>query len=297
MLTHLNASPLPPARVVILGARGFIAHALAASLQADGIEICVVASRDIDLSAPTAVGRLRALLRPEDALVMTAGLTPEKGLNAENLIKNVSMAEQLAQALAAVPCRHLIYISSESYYGWQQSPLAETLPPSPEELYGLMHVTRELIFAQVAQASHIPYAILRPAVIYGPGNTHNNYGPNRFIGSALAEGKIRLFGAGEETRDHVFIGDVTALVGLILRHRSIGVLNGSSGTFASFAEVAGLVAQLCGRNVTIEYQPRTVAITHRYSDPTELYRSFPQHRPATLEFGLQATLREMTLRG
>ena len=46
-------------------------------------------------------------------------------------------------------------------------------------------------------------AILRPTLIYGAGDPHNGYGPNRFRRLAATGKPIILFGEGEERRDHV----------------------------------------------------------------------------------------------
>jgi len=298
MLTHLNPSPLPPARVVILGARGFIARELAAALRAASIEVQAISSQEIDLSEPSAAGRLQSLLRADDAVVMTSALTPDKGKDTATLMKNLRMAEQVALALAARPTGHFVYISSDAVYDWRQPLISEETAPSATDLYSLMHIAREQILTAAAAAAKVPCCILRPCAIYGAGDSHNGYGPNRFIRSALADGKIRLFGAGDETRDHVFIGDVVAVLALALGHRSTGVLNAVSGASISFGELARRVAGLVGptdKPVAIESAPRSGPVTHRHFDPTALLRSFPLHRPTSLEFGLQKTWREMTI--
>lgn len=290
MLTHLNPSPAPPARVVILGASGFIASALAAKLGMAKIPVLAVSSRQIDLTAPGAGSPLAALLQPDDAIVMTSALTPDKGRDVATLMKNLRMAENVATALVAKPCAHFIYLSSDAVYDWRHPLISETTAPSPTDLYSTMHLTREQLLAAATSATRIPHAILRPCAVYGPGDTHNGYGPNRFARAAKGEGKIKIFGAGEETRDHVFIDDVTGIIELALRHRSIGVLNVVSGRSHTFANVATQVAILAG-NVVVESLPRgSGVITHRHFDCSALLRAFPGHRPTDLATGLTSLL-------
>jgi nucleoside-diphosphate-sugar epimerase len=291
MLTHLQPAPAKPARVVILGASGFIARALATKLSADQIPCLAVASRQIDLAAPDAGAKLAALLQPGDAVVMTAALTPDKGRDTATLMKNIRMAEQVAAALTVKPFAHLVYLSSDAVYDWRHPLVSESSAPSPTDLYSAMHLAREQALAAATAAAKVPYCILRPCAVYGPGDTHNGYGPNRFARTALAEGKIKLFGGGEETRDHVFIDDVVGVIGLALRHRSTGTLNLVSGRSAAFAEVAAMVAGLCPRPVVIETLPRNGAVTHRHFDATALLRAFPSHRPIPLVEGLPRLLR------
>jgi UDP-glucose 4-epimerase len=79
MLNHLNEKPINPARVVVLGARGFIGRALVAALQQAGIAVMPVSSADLDLTAEDAGDRLAAMLKPDDAVVLLSALTPDKG--------------------------------------------------------------------------------------------------------------------------------------------------------------------------------------------------------------------------
>ncbi len=286
MLTHLHATPEAPARVVILGANGFIPRALAASLAAEKIASVAVGSRHVDLTAPDAGSALAALLQPGDAVVMAAALTPDKGRDAATLMKNLRMAENVAAAIATRPVAHLIYLSSDAVYDWRQPLISEATSPSPTDLYSTMHLAREQVLATATAGARVPYCILRPCAVYGPGDTHNSYGPNRFARTALAEGKIKLFGGGEEMRDHVFIDDVSAIVRRALRHRSTGVLNVVSGTSAAFATVAAAIAGQCSQPVEIESLPRSGPITHRHFDCTAVFHAFPGHHPTSLAEGL-----------
>ena len=211
------------------------------------------------------------------------------------LMKNLRMAENVAAALSVKPVAHFIYLSSDAVYDWRHPLISEATAPSPTDLYSTMHLAREQVLAATTATIKVPYAILRPCAVYGPGDTHNSYGPNRFARTALAEGKIRLFGAGEETRDHVCIDDVVGIIALTLAHRSTGVLNVVSGRSATFAEVAAQVAALCPQPVAVESQPQGSPVTHRHFDATALRRAFPAHRSLALATGLGPLL--ASLRG
>lgn len=289
MMTHEFQEPRAPARVVILGANGFVPRALRARLERAAGPVTAIGSAELDLTDPAAGARLAGLLRPDDAVVMTSALTPEKGRDLTTLIKNLRMAEQVAAALAMQPCAQLAYISSDAVYDPRDALVNERTPTAPTDLYGLMHLSREMAFTQACAKASVPLCLLRPCAIYGAGDTHNSYGPNRFLRSARTEGKIRLFGRGEETRDHVHIDDVVELIWLVLQHRSRGVLNLTSGAGATFAEVARQVAALAGPAVAVELLPRSGPITHRSFDAAELRRAFPRHAPTGLAPGLART--------
>jgi len=272
MLTHHHTAPVAPARVVILGARGFLSRHLQTALKSHGTSFLAVPSNDIDLTRPDSAGRLAAIIRPDDAVVMLSTLTPEKGRDFNTLMLNLRMAENVCLCLAQARCAHFVYLSSDAVYDAHQIPLDEDSTREPVDLYGLMHTAREMMLASVLQRAEVPYCILRPTNIYGPGDTHNNYGPNRFVRSALGEGRITLFGKGEERRSQVYVDDAVNLIERVLLHRSRGILNIATRPAVSFRDAAEIVIQQHGQPVRIELAPRKLPVVHRPYKPTQIAR-------------------------
>jgi UDP-glucose 4-epimerase len=134
----------------------------------------------------------------------------------------------------------------------------------------------------------VPLVRLRPSLLFGPGDTHNGYGPNRFVRTALAGATIRLFGEGEEQRDHVFIADLARLVGEVLGRGSTGVLNVASGTSSSFREAAETAVELAGGAAAVEGSPRQNPITHRHFDTAAAQAALPGFAWSSLREGLEA---------
>ena len=294
MLTHQFAVAQKPARAVILGARGFISIALAQALERGRIACRPVGSHEVNLLDSSAVEKLGLILKPDDVMIVAAALTPDKGRDVATLMKNLRMAEQLCAVLARSGCAHVIYVSSDAVYDARSSLINEQSSCEPLDLYSLMHIARERMLAHACQVSKIPFAAVRPCAVYGAGDTHNSYGPNRFIRTALGEGNIRLFGEGEEQRDHIYVRDVAEILKLCVVHRSTGVLNAASGKAVSFGDVARLVISAAGRHVKLELQPRGGPITHCHFDITALIRAFPDFQPTALEAGIAASLADMS---
>ena len=286
MLTHLFAQPQKPSRVVVLGAKGFLARHLIELLNQEHIPCRAVGSAEVDLTASGAADALLAILEAQDALVVASALTPDKGRDPSTLMKNLRMAETLCAVPGAGACAHVVYISSDAVYDSRSSLINEQSSCEPADLYSLMHIAREKMLAYACQAGRIPYLVVRPCAVYGRGDTHNSYGPNRFLRTALADGKIRLFGRGEEQRDHLWVRDVAEIIRLCLVHRSTGVINAVSGKAVSFHDLAQRIATLAGRDVTLEFLARSGPITHRHFDISLLARAFPQFRPTPVEDGI-----------
>ncbi len=288
MLVHHHSQPAKPARVVVIGAGGFVGGAIVRRLGVERAPMLALTRAEVDLLAPDAAARLQALLRPDDSVVMVSGIAPAKTV--AMLMQNLRMAEALAASLAAQPVAHLLYVSSDAVYADDANPVTEGSPLAPSTLHGLMHAAREMMLRTACGAT--PFAALRPTLIYGAADPHNGYGPNRFRRQAAKGEPIAIFGEGEEKRDHVHVDDVARLAALIIAHRSSGALNAATGIATSFHDIARMVAgQFPG--ATIASQPRLGPrphLLHRFFDITGCYKSFPTFRYTKLGEGLARAL-------
>ncbi len=288
MLTHQNAEPKAPSRVVVLGPNGFIGRRLVAHFQGQGIPVASMGRDKVDLAAEDAAERLAAELQADDTIVFLSALTPDKGRGIPPFLANLRMAAAVCAAIERQPVGHVVYISSDAVYPFRSGLVNEESCAEPTDLYAAMHIARELMVKQAVKA---PVAILRPTLVYGAGDTHNSYGPNRFRRMAR-DGKITLFGEGEETRDHIFVDDVSALIGLVALHRSAGTLNLATGHSSSFGDLARRVAALFPTKVDVVGTPRQNPVTYRTFDVAALNRAFPQFQFTSLEKGLAAAQRD-----
>lgn len=293
MLLHAHVAPTKPTRVVILGAHGFLARELGRLLEENRIDCHRVSSSEANLTEPSAAGVLSGILLAGDSVVMTAALTPDKGRDSATLVKNLLMAESVGSALRQARCAHFVYISSDAVYDGRSPLINEDSSCEPTDLYSVMHIAREKILTQACRSAEIPLAILRPCAIFGAGDTHNSYGPNRFARTALTQRKITLFGDGEELRDHIYVDDVTRIIGLCLKQGSTGLLNLASGKSVSFAAVASSICSEIGTDIAVERLPRSAPVTHRHFDTTELVKSFPGFEFTQIESGIQKMIKDL----
>lgn len=290
MIAHYNPTPRKPERAVLLGAHGFIGAAIRRQLDSRGIPNLAPTSVDLDLSSASAAEKLAALIRSSDAVVMLAAITPDKGRDIATMMKNFAMMQSVCTAIGTSSCAHLVYFSSDAVYSSADSRVTEDTPPLPQDLYGAMHYTREVMARSLAK---VQVLVLRPTLIYGLEDTHNSYGPNRFRRAAQKDGKIMLFGGGEEMRDHIHVDDVAALTLRCLLHRSTGTLNVATGVSHSFHDVAQLVAKQFKSAVEIVGTPRANPVTHRHYDVTNTVKAFPDIRFIPLADGVARVHREM----
>jgi UDP-glucose 4-epimerase len=292
-MVHLNSGALNPRRVVLLGGSGFIGLRLSSMLSNDGTDVLCLGSKDLDLSAPSAVESLNHLLYSTDSIVFLSAITPDKGRDTDVFFKNLLMMKHLCEALKNKPVYHLVYFSSDAVYGQSQSFVNEDSLVAPQDLYGVMHFSREIMLSELGDT---PFMILRVTMVYGAGDTHSSYGPNRFFKTAERNGVINLFGCGEEMRDHIEINDVVKITKLCINMRSQGVLNLATGKSSSFKRVANIVADQFSNKIEVIENPRTTPITHRHYDITNLLRAFPLLSLTNIEDGVSSYRNNLVVR-
>jgi len=271
-------------RLVVIGASGFIGRGLAARAEASSWEVLGLSSADLDLTAEDAGGALAKLLRPTDHIVMLSALTPDRGRGIGTFCANMGMIRSLVSAVRETPVAHLVYLSSDAVYSFRQEEIDEDSPPEPVDLYGSMHLSRELALKEVVDADRL--ALVRMTMVYGAGDPHNSYGPNRLRRMAAKNGEIRLFGKGEETRDHLYIRDAVETIFRIAAERASGLINLASGEAVSYDDLARRIAALDPADVSVVHQERNNAITHRSFDTKRLCDLFPDLTFTSLDDGL-----------
>ena len=285
MLT-LNSSILTrPERVVVMGAGGFVGRASTDRLKAGGMSVVALTRKDVDLLAPDGSAKLGAQLTANTALVITSALAPVK--NTAMLLDNLRMMQAVIEAVKARPVAHLIYISSDAVYSDSDKPMTEASPAEPGSLHGVMHLTREVMLKN--ECPSIPLLFVRPTLIYGPGDPHNGYGPNRFMRLAQTGKDITLFGEGEERRDHIFIDDVAEIVCRCVLYRATGIVNAVSGKVTPFKEIGEMAAARFEPRVKVAGTPRIGVMPHngyRAFDISLLRKVFADFAPVNLAAGL-----------
>lgn len=285
-LQHAVQTPINPERVVILGAKGVIGKALQKVLEHNAIPLLALGREEIDLTSEGAEKKLTAYLNLTDTVVFLSTITPDKGRGNAAFMKNARMAEVACAAFEKVSPAHVVYLSSDTVYPLSEGVIDETTPAEPENLYGLMHLAREYMFRENLSS---PLACLRSTLVYSEEDTHNSYGPNRFRRMAKQDGVIRLFGNGEEKRDHIFVQDLAQLILHVIRYRSSGVLNLVTGRSISYADLANTVASFFDAPIEIQTSKRQNPITHRHYDPALIHKAFPFFSFTPLQEGLATT--------
>lgn len=163
---------------------------------------------------------------------------------------NVRGTRQLLADCAAAGIRRFVFFSSikaappvNNSAAQGESDLATEPPNTP---YGRSKLAAEQCVREWAAADSTRAAVIvRPAVVYGPGNTANLYA----LVDAIARGRFFLAGRNDNCKSLVAVGNVVAAVEHLVARMRPGVelfFLVDRETF-TVADIAGMVARALGR--------------------------------------------------
>lgn len=265
-------------RAVVLGATGFVGRNVAQSL-ADDPAWSVAAVRHrrpawahprldwiaADLTNEADVARA---LSGADVVVHAAAATAGAGANVADplalVVDNQVMNARVFAAAHRQGVKHLIWFSCSIMYGSSVRPQRETDfdPSAPLHPAYRGAGTTKVYFERMAEwyagLGKTKFTALRHSNVYGP---HDKYdlGRSHFFGATVTkvltarDGKIELWGSGEEGRDLLHIDDLVAAVRAAIDHQPgpFGLYNIGSGEAIPVARIAERIVAASGRKLDL----------------------------------------------
>ncbi len=211
-------------RVLVTGA-GCLGSAVVRRLRRDGVEVAVVdvsddhlGSLDAGVTGITAditdAAAMKRAATGVDAVVHTAALLDGPAELQERV--NVTGTTTVAEAAAEAGVERLVHVSSNAVYGISHTTdITEDMGPSPSaQTYSMTKAAGESEVERVAAATGLPYTIIRPAGIFGPGAHY-------FAASFYKRGRrkpVVFLGKGGGAMYCSFVDDVADLIAVAATH-------------------------------------------------------------------------------
>ncbi len=269
-------------RVVVTGANGFLGRHLVGAAAREGAAVLgVVREAGAGQASMASILAEPSLLDGADVLVHAAAIRHRHDATASAYqASNVDLVESLLRAAAGRVGR-FVHVSSVGVYGFPRAlPVTEGSPFAPRTLYSQTKIEAEKLVTRLAKALGLPYTIVRPTIIYGPGDTN---GMLDKLAAMLRARRYRLVGSGENTLHHTYVDDVV---------RGIFTLAGSKQAENDHFILAGpetitlrrlgdMVARLVGTTVPRVRVPILLArgIAHGFDMARYQRLAFVQHEP------------------
>lgn len=296
-------------RVLVTGGAGFIGSHVVDALLDDGADVAIVdhlrrsprpwLTAALNRGASLHVAEVQDLdavrvafgaARPEIVMHLAAQVDVRRSVAdpAFDAHVNVAGTVSVLEAARASGVRRVILASTAAAYGNpDELPTPEHAPIAPLSPYGTSKAAAEWYLAQYSRLHGLSTLALRMANVYGPRqDSHSEAGVVAiFAGAALAGRDVTVYGDGQQTRDHVYVGDVVRAWVAAAEADVTGALNISTGTQTSVLE---LIAELGLQHRLVPGRPGE--ITHSCLDPSAAERALAWRAKVRLPDGLRLTL-------
>jgi len=274
--------------ILIFGRKGFIGKNFCNFLDKKKVMYKGYSSDEINLNDELSCLKLKNIKKKNYIIIFFSALTPDKGKDEITLIKNLNMIKNFFIYFPKNFINHFFYISSDAVYNMGVNIISEKTIPDPQDLYGLMHLTREKIVQ-----THLPkekITILRPTGVYGKGDTHSSYGPNRFIKTALKDNEILLFGSGKDLRNHLFVEDLIFMIFFFFKKKIAGIFCLASDKSFSFIYIANIIKKFLPSTL-IKFQPNNSKSTKKIFKNLLFFNINKNYRCIEIKKGIETIIK------
>lgn|ERR671918_198213 len=150
-----------------------------------------------------------------------------------------------------------VFASSNAPLGRQQPPATEDMAPLPISPYGASKLAGEAYCLAFHGSWGLATVALRFGNVYGPFCSHKESVIAKFFRHVRDRGELTIYGDGSQTRDFIFVGDLSrAIVRAVEGHVAGEIFQIASGRETSIAQLARIVAEVAGQEVTTVNAPK-----------------------------------------
>jgi ADP-L-glycero-D-manno-heptose 6-epimerase len=272
----------PAMRVLVTGGAGFIGSNLAKRLVNERYEVTVVDdfqsghwSNLVEFPGEVITANLAdgaawaSKLAAFDLIFHQASITDTTVHDQRLMMQNNVEAFRSLLELAAEWKSRVIWASSASIYGRCQPPNSENQPPDPLNVYACSKLLMERLAARYSERLKHPIVGLRYFNVYGPGEDHKGKFASMIhqLAKQMRAGKRpRIFTAGEQKRDFVYVDDVIQANLKAVQAKSSGVYNVGCGGAFTFNHVVEELNRALGTDLPPDYFPNPYSFTQDWTE-------------------------------
>jgi ADP-L-glycero-D-manno-heptose 6-epimerase len=301
----------------VTGGAGFIGSNLARKLAADSHDVTVADTflgvgfanlinfpgDVLTLANPADVASMIPL-GPFDVIFHQAGTTGVVAADGSDLGRgeaqhklmrnNVEMFRAILDWAVATKAR-VVWASSCSIYGRGPVPMRESQAPDPLNVYAFSKLTMERLALRYAPRLAHPIVALRYSNVYGPGEDHKGKLASmvhQLAKQMRAGQRPRIFTAGQQKRDFVYIDDAVDANLKALSCKKSGAFNVGAGKAWTFNQLVADLNRALATHLEPDYFQNPYGFTQEWTevDLTESRRHLGYEPRFDLARGIDAYL-------
>lgn len=293
-------------RILVTGGAGFIGSNLAKRLVREGHDVTIADdfssahwtnliefAGDVMTADVSEPGNVIEQVGPFDVIFHQASITDTTVTDQRHMMNNNVEAFRILLDLAVEWGSRVVWASSASIYGRRQCPNTETQPPDPLNVYACSKMVMERMAERYRPSLSHPIIGLRYFNVYGPGEDHKGKFASMIhqLAKQMRQGnRPRIFSAGEQKRDFVYVDDVIQANLKALTCKDSGVFNVGCGQAFTFNQVVAELNKVLKTDLPPDYFENPYSFTQDWTQANiENSRNVLGYQPAyDLERGIAA---------
>ena len=260
---------MPQKKYLITGGAGFIGSNLAFELQNQGHSVTIVDNFSTGhfknligfKGDVVAADVFEDMIGDDyfDAIFHEAAIT-DTNIHDQKLMMqmNVEAFKNILMYAAENEIKRVVYASSAATYGNGACPMNVAQVPAPENIYGFSKAIMDNVAREFASENQDMTIVgLRYFNVYGPGEYFKGKTSSmmyQLYHQMKAGNRPKIFRAGEQERDFVYIKDIVKANLCALTAKESCVVNAGSGKARNFNDVVKCLNNELGTNLPPEYR-------------------------------------------
>lgn len=134
---------------------------------------------------------------------------------------NVEGSSNLCKIASQKQINHIVFISSVAVYGFPGPHTNEKSTLRPFNEYGITKASAEEVFTSWQRENPVErvLTIIRPTVVFGPGNRGNVFN----LMKTIASGKFIMIGNGQNKKSMAYVENVAAFISYLINNTKPGI--------------------------------------------------------------------------
>ena len=231
-------------------------------------------------------------------LAANTGVAPSVEDPRADCLANVIGTLNYLEAARNGGTRRFVFASSGATIGEVEPPIHEEMTPHPVSPYGASKLSGEAYCSAYFRTFGVETVALRFGNVYGPLSSHKSSVIARFIKRAMRGEVLEIYGDGTQTRDFIYVEDLTRAVKLAATAEGVGgevfqiATNAETSVREMIDELLPVLATVGIKDIEVrQTAPRLGDVMRNYSDTSKAARMLGWQSEVDLEEGLRRTVR------